>query len=150
MYDTLINAGIACVGLDFSCQTLSMSFDIVTYVWVPLMVSCMVVFVGILVLLPDSDEFEYEATEEKPPDRWAWADWVIFLAAIWHAIILVFAFLNHRSGLVEFLPWVFPVLFLLYAVPLGISAYRFKINHPDPLRKKTDDDAGARKRLGLD
>lgn len=147
--DTLLNAGIVRVGLDCSCRISSMSTDIVTYVWAPLMASCIVVFVVVLVLLPNLGDCEYEATEKQPPDKWHWAAWVVTVAIIWFSIVIVFAFLT-RSDSVVFLMFAFPILFLLHAVLLGFFAYRFKIDHPDRVRKEPDDVAEARKRLGLD
>ena len=147
--NTLLNAGIVRVGLDCSCRISSMFTDIVAYVWAALMVFSVFVFVVVVVLLPDFEEFEYGTSERRPPDKWVWASWVVTLAVTWFSIVIVFAFLT-RSDSVVFLMFAFPILFLLHAVLLGVFAYRFKINHPDRVRKEPNDVAEARKRLGLD
>jgi hypothetical protein len=126
-----------------------MSTDIMLNVWKILTVSSIVVFVAVVVLLPISGEFESDATEKQPPDKWPWAAWVVTVAITWHSIVFVFAFLT-RSDSVIFLLFVFPILFLLHAVLLGVSAYRFRVNHPVRVQEDPKEIAEARKRLGLD
>ena len=150
MHDALMTAGIAIVGLNLSCRFRSMSIESIIHLWAVVMIFCAVVFVVVFVLLPDFGEFEYGGTEKQPPDKWVWAWWVVALAVTWHVILLAFAFLNPGYRYWEFLPFAFPIVFLFFAIRTGIFANRFKISHPDRVRKEPKDILEARKRFGID
>jgi hypothetical protein len=126
-----------------------MPTDTIFYISIALTVLSVVVFVIVLILLPNSAEFELESTEKPPPEKADWAGTVLAIALAWLVTTLVCGFIGVTGGFLKLLLFSGPILFLFFAVRLGHFAYRFKINHVGRVPKEPNDIAVTRKRNGI-